>query len=400
MEPTEPETDAALLGALLDATVDGIIVADEKGRVVRLNRVASAMFGHAHPDLVGQSVNVLMPPRVGRLHDGYMQDYLRTGQARILGTGRELQGQRKDNTLFPLHISVGRADTGDRVLFISVLHDLSSRKAVEAELEQSLRLEAMGRMTGGVAHDFNNVLAVIKGCLELAQRQLRNPRIRPLIEDALRSTETGAHLVRQLLAFASRRAPTLGSTDVNGVVVQMGEILRRLVGDTIRLESRLQPDLPAALTDSQQLEMAVLNLMTNARDATPKGGEIRIETGTADLLNPDLATAAGLTPGIYVCLTVADTGRGMPPDDLSQAFEPFFSTKAADKGSGLGLAMVEMFAKRSGGLATIESRLGHGTTVRIFLPAAYNGSAASPRSLPPPTSPEDAPLVPALDDEP
>jgi hypothetical protein len=399
MDHEAREIDAALLAALLDATVDGIIVADEDGHIVRVNAAASAMFGYEPDELVGQSINILMPPEMARLHDGFMHNYLRTGHARVIGIGRNVQGQRKNGNVFPLNISVGRSDLRDRVLFISIMHELTGRKAIEAALERSQRMEALGRMAGGITHDFNNVLTVITGSLELVQKQLRNPKVRPLIEDALRSAETGAHLVQQLLSFARGRPTSLAVTDVNAVVDQMGEILRRIAGRAVHLKTCLQPDLPLAMTDTQQLEMAIVNLLTNARDATPKGGEIRIETATVDLQDPPMAAELGLSPELYVCLAISDTGCGMSAEDVEQAFEPFFSTKGVGKGSGLGLAMVDMFARRCGGVATIQSQLGHGTTARLLLPVARKAPAADSGQSRDPVSTDDRPLVQAMDDE-
>jgi PAS domain S-box-containing protein len=370
MKHAVTETDAALLEALLDATVDGIIVADEIGHIVRVNAAASAMFGYSREEMVGQSIGLLMPTQMANLHDGFMQDYLQTGRMKILGMGRELQGQRKDKTVFPLHISVGRADLEGRVLFVSVMHELTGRKAVEAALVRSQQMEAMGRMTGGIAHDFNNVLTVITASLELAVKQLHDPNIRPLIEDALRSAETGANLVDRMLSFARKHTTTLVSTDVNDLVEHMRGILQRLVGEAIQIETRLPFGLAPALTDPAQLQSAIMNLVTNARDAIPEKGEIRIETSLANLQNPHLAAEIGVDPGMYVCLTVSDRGRGMTKEMLKQAFDPFFSTKLSGLGTGLGLSMVYGFAKHSGGHASIQSQPGSGTTVSLFLPCA------------------------------
>jgi PAS domain S-box-containing protein len=372
MKHARNETDAALLEALLDATVDGIIVADETGHIVRVNAATSAIFGYTREEMVGQSIGLLMPTQMANLHDGFMQDYLQTGRMKILGMGRELQGQRKDQTVIPLHISVGRADIDGRALFISVLHELTGQKAVEEALERSQRIEAMGRMTGGIAHDFNNVLTVITASLELVEKRLSDPTIRPLVEDALRSADTGANLVDRLLAFARKHAMSLVSADVNDIVGQMQGILQRLAGDAIRLKTRLPLDLPQVLTDPPQLQSAIMNLVTNARDATPQGGEIRIEASTVNLEFPHLAAEIGVNPGQYVCLTVSDTGRGMTKEMLKHAFDPFFSTKSAGMGTGLGLSMVYGFAKHCGGLAKIQSQPGAGTTVSLLLPCAQN----------------------------
>jgi PAS domain S-box-containing protein len=372
MKHAKTETDAALLEALLDAAVDGILVADEAGCIVRVNAATLAMFGYARQDIIGQSIGILMPKQMANLHDGFMQDYLQTGRTKILGMGRELQGQRKDQSVFPLHISVGRADLEGRVLFISVMHELTGQKAVEGALERSQQIEAMGRMTGGIAHDFNNVLTVITVSLELVEKRLHDPTIRLLVEDALRSAETGANLVDRLLSFARNHTMSLMPTSVNDLVNQMRGSLQRLAGDTIRLKTHLPLDLPHTLTDPPQLQSAIMNLVTNARDAAPEDGEIRIGASNVNLESPSLAAEIGVDPGRYVCLTVSDTGRGMTKEMLKQAFDPFFSTKSSGLGTGLGLSMVYGFAKYCGGTAKIQSQLGRGTTVSLYLPHAKN----------------------------
>jgi PAS domain S-box-containing protein len=212
--PETPDIDAALLEALLDAAADGIIFADSDGVMRRANPAVAAMFGYPARDLVGQSINLLMPPAMAAAHDGFIGTHLRTGQHNIIGIGRELVGQHRDGTRFSVHISVGRAELRGEVYFVSVLHDLTRRKRIEAALQQAQRMQALGQMTGSIAHDFNNILGVVTGCLELLQMRVQEPGLQPLIRDALGSADLGAQLVIQLLAFARMPKAQTGAVAV------------------------------------------------------------------------------------------------------------------------------------------------------------------------------------------
>jgi PAS domain S-box-containing protein len=368
--PETPDIDAALLEALLDAAADGIIVADSDGVIRRANPAVAAMFGYPARDLVGQSINLLMPPAMAAAHDGFIGTHLRTGQHNIIGIGRELVGQHRDGTTFSFHISVGRAELRGEVFFVSVLHDLSRRKRIEAALQQAQRMQALGQMTGSIAHDFNNILGVVTGCLELLQMRVPEPGLQPLIRDALGSADLGAQLVTQLLAFARMPKAQTGAVAVNDVVEGMVDILRRVAGDAVELDVSLAQSLPAATADPTGLQSAILNLVTNAAAAMPQGGSIRIETGTTDLANPYRAAEVGVAPGCYVWLRVTDTGAGMSADVAQSAFDPFFTTKPPGGGTGLGLSMVYSFARQSGGIAALQSRPGQGTGVTLFMAAA------------------------------
>jgi len=252
--------------------------------------------------------------------------------------------------------------------------DLTEARQLEAALRQAQKIEALGQLTGGVAHDFNNLLTAVLGNLWLLMRNLPEGRERRLAEHAARAAERGARLTQHLLAFARRQQMTLEPVDLNALVNNMRDLLARTLGARIEIETELAPDLWPALADPNQVELVLLNLAINARDAMPEGGPIRLLTAnvrTGDrLLPPDLE-------GDYVMLAVADNGIGMSETVHSRAFEPFFTTKEIGKGSGLGLSMVYGVATQSGGSAAIESAPGKGTIVRVFLKRhdATEGSA-------------------------
>lgn len=273
----------------------------------------------------------------------------------------------------------------------------------EEALRQSQKMEALGQLTGGIAHDFNNLLQGITGSLELLQKHLgagRDPSVDRLLGMAAASANRAAALTHRLLAFARRQPLSPMIVEVNPLVTSMEELLRRTLGETVLLQLKLGADVAATRCDPHQLEAAILNLAINARDAMPEGGTLSIETGSA-AVGPAEAQAKDMANGDYVCITVRDTGSGMDKATLSRAFEPFYTTKPIGQGTGLGLSMIYGFAQQSGGHALIDSELGTGTTVRLYLPAtdaAPEGAEWSAARLQPLPAAGETILV--VDDEP
>lgn len=249
------------------------------------------------------------------------------------------------------------------------------RRRTEEQLAHSQRLDAIGQLTGGIAHDFNNLLTVMSGSLQLLEMECEDKaEASELIASALRSVSRGAELTGKLLAFARRQRLLPRPVDAPALLRDVESMLKRTLGDSIRLQVLCDDALPPAYVDPTQLDAALLNLALNARDAMPNGGEITIEARSHRAGDP--ARAGELVAGPYVRISVADTGRGMAPETLARAMEPFFTTKEAGRGSGLGLSMVYGFAKQSGGHLRIDSTLGYGTRVELFLPASQTRAAA------------------------
>ncbi len=249
---------------------------------------------------------------------------------------------------------------------------LVARRTAELEraneqLHQAQKMESVGQLTGGVAHDFNNLLTVIIGSLDSVLDRARED-VRPAINSALKAAERGAALIRQMLAFSRRQVLNPQSVDINNLAGAMEDLLRRTLGDDIEIEMKRLAHLWPATADKGQVESALLNLAINARDAMPAGGKLTIETDNVHLDQEYAARNAEVAPGDYVMIAVTDTGRGMPPDVVERAIEPFFTTKDVGRGTGLGLSMIYGFAKQSGGHLKIYSEVGHGTTVRLYLP--------------------------------
>jgi signal transduction histidine kinase len=244
--------------------------------------------------------------------------------------------------------------------------EIAERERAEARLIQAQKMEAVGQLTGGIAHDFNNLLTAVIGSIDLLLRRLVGERERRLAGNALLAAERGAKLTAQLLAFSRRQRLSPEPLNTNDVVSHMSDLLSRSLGPRIRLETQLEAGLWSALADRTQLEMMILNLAINGRDAMPSGGKLKISTSNLSSVPMDLHSE--LHEGEYVCIAVEDTGKGMSPGVAARAFEPFFTTKEPGKGTGLGLSQLYGFARQSGGTARIDSREGEGTKVTLYLP--------------------------------
>jgi PAS domain S-box-containing protein len=359
------------LKAVADIAVDGMIIIDEHGKVLMFNPSCERMFGYTTDEVIGKNINLVMPPPYREEHDGYLVNYRRTGQRKIIGIGREVSGRRKDGTTFPLELSVGETKERGKPIFVGILRDITERKITEERLVQAQKMDALGQLSGGMAHDFNNLLTVILGSTEMLIAQLSDrPKLLTVAETARVAAERGASLVKRLLAFSRRQPLEPRIVDINKLLSGMDMLLHRTLGEATDIEIVRAGGLWKALIDPVQLESAILNLCLNARDAMPDGGHLTIETSNAFLDSDYASHHQEVNPGQYVAIAITDTGKGMTSEVLERAFDPFFTTKDVGKGSGLGLSMIYGFTKQSGGHVKLYSEAGHGTTVRCYLPRA------------------------------
>ena len=371
--------------AIVENAIDSIIVIDTAGHIQAFNKSAETMLGYSAAEVVGRNVGMLMPLDEAARHDGYIEHYLRTNEARVIGVGREVEVRRKDGTLFPADLALVEWWAGGARYFTGMLRDLAQRRAeeqarakLEEQLRQSQKMEAIGQLTGGIAHDFNNLLLAISLNIEALEEEFAaQSDAKPLIEGAMFATDQARTLIGQLLAFGRRQTLDVTTFDPNDVVAEMAGILRRTVQANIAIETVLPPGIWRILADRQQLETALLNLVLNARDAMPAGGRLVVETGNVVLDAEFAAQNPGMAPGKYVVLSVSDSGTGMPPEVAARAFEPFYTTKGTGQGTGLGLSQVYGYIKQCGGHARIYSELGHGTTVKLYLPSTTEQPAAA-----------------------
>jgi PAS domain S-box-containing protein len=357
------------LRATTETATDAIISSDSKGHMTSLNHAAQVMFGYAREEALGRPVTLLMPEAYRAEHLRGIERLESGGESRLIGRTVEVRGLTKRGTEFPLELSLSAWSVGSERFFTAIIRDLTDRQMLEAQLRQAQKMEAIGRLAGGIVHDFNNFLTVIMArATLLQQRHLVDETARNDIELIEQAGRKAAELTRQLLAFSRQQVLEAKVLDLNAVITEIEPILRRLLGEDIELVIGRGSALGVVKADLSQIEQVIMNLAVNASDAMPKGGRLTIETANASLDGTGLQPPGGLPAGAYAVLSVSDTGTGMDTDTLSHIFEPFFTTKEPGKGTGLGLATVYGIVTQSGGHVTVATERGHGTTFKIYLP--------------------------------
>jgi PAS domain S-box-containing protein len=334
--------------------------------IEEVNPAHEAGVGFRLEDIRGKRIDALLPPDAARRVIETYQHVVRTGAIYQYREVFDLNGDSKhwDTSLVPVEDEAGRV-----IRLIGSSRDVTRQVLAEEALRQSQKMEAVGQLTGGIAHDFNNLLGAVVGCLDLIRRKpAEAEKVRRLAEAGLEAAERGTRLTGQLLAFSRAQRLELRPVVVSELVDGMRDLLTRTLGPMVRLQVRCEED-GAVLSDPTQLEMAILNLAINARDAMPEGGNLTIAMNVR-LMQHD----AELADGEYVELSVTDTGSGMSAEVVTRAFDPFFTTKGTGKGTGLGLSQVYGMARQAGGTARIESKPGAGTTVRLYLPRTAAGA--------------------------
>jgi len=351
-----------------------IYMLDPSGGITSWNPGAQRIKGYAPAEIIGSHFSRFYTPEDHAAGEPERALKIALAEGRYEKEGWRV---RKDGSRFWASVVIDtiRTDEGELLGYAKVTRDITaqrdSRRALEQAREalfQSQKMEAVGQLTGGIAHDFNNVLMAIRASLELLTRRVPNePRTASLIRNALLAVDRGASLTQRMLAFARRQDLEPEAIDVPSLVRGMADLLQRSLGSGIQVDVRFPLSIRPVLADYNQLELALLNLAVNARDAMPDGGTILIAGKQTTLVG---GNAPGLKPGHYLCLSVTDSGQGMDAVTLSRAMDPFFTTKGIGKGTGLGLPMVSGLAEQSGGRLFLQSRLGEGTTAELWLPIA------------------------------
>jgi PAS domain S-box-containing protein len=363
------ESDARK-GTILEAAFDSIITMDHKGTITEFNRAAEKTFGYPRAEAIGRELaTLIIPPAHREKHRAGLARYVTSSESHIIGKRVELTAMRSDGTEFPIELAVTRIPSDGAPLFTGFIRDITERRALEEGLRQAHKMEAIGRLAGGVAHDFNNILMSIMGCSDLLL--LQTPENDPRRIDAAeikQAVERGAALTRQLLTFSRRQAIEPRRIDLSDVVAKMNNMLKRLIGPEIHLTMVRGEEPVMILADPNHIEQVVMNLVINARDAMINGGRLTVEVGTLTVSPEVSQRLTGGTAGTYARLRVSDTGTGIDPVNLSRLFEPFFTTKAAGKGTGLGLSIVYGIVQQNGGHISVSSELGRGTTFQMLFP--------------------------------
>jgi PAS domain S-box-containing protein len=361
---------------LLRFAPDAIVGVDQGGTIVLANEQAELLFGYTRDELVGSSLDRLVPARSRGVHPAHRQEYFDDPVTRPMGAGLELAGVRKDGSEFPAEISLSSIKTHDGVVATVAVRDISERAESERErkmaeeLNQARRLESVGQLAGGIAHDFNNLLGVIINYATFVADELpETGQAHDDVEEIRHAARRAADLTRQLLIFSRREIVKREVLDLNGLVAGLENLLRRALGERVELELRFGENLWPIEADPGQLEQILVNLAVNARDAMPDGGRLLVETANAMVDEPLAGGRGDLASGRYVRLTVTDVGVGMDEEVRRRALEPFFTTKPKGEGTGLGLATVYGIVTQAGGRLDLDSELGHGTSVKVHLPA-------------------------------
>jgi PAS domain S-box-containing protein len=341
---------------------------DPEGIITFINPEFTRLYGYGEEEIVGK-----VTPRI--LKGGNMQpeEYLvfwKTILDKRVARG-EMLNRTKEGRLVSVEVSVNPIldEHGDITGFLAIQRDVTRRKQLEEQFRQAQKMEAVGRLAGGVAHDFNNILTVINGYSEVMLDQLKPENTHHKYASEIKKAgERAAGLTRQLLAFSRQQVLEPQVLDLNHVIANVHAMLKRLIGEDIDLVTVPRPDLGRVKADPGQIEQILLNLAVNARDAMPRGGKLSIETGNVDLDDSYTSGDFVVKPGPYVMLAATDSGTGMDAETQKRIFEPFFTTKEKGKGTGLGLSTVYGIVKQSEGYITVYSEMGHGTTFKIYLP--------------------------------
>lgn len=368
--------------ATFDEAPLGMAQVSVDGRWLRVNRRVTTLFGYEPDDILGERFAHTFD--TGDLPPGIdpWRAILDNG---VPNAAQERRGRRKDGATVWVNLTVSAHvdDAGAPLYYIVVMEDTAERRRFEERLRQSQKMEAIGRLAGGVAHDFNNLLTAILGYANLLADEFEaGDRRRRDVDEIIRAAERSASLTRQLLAFSRKQVLQPTTVDLNRLVRDTADMLRRVIGEHIDLATSLAPEVRAVLADPTQLEQIVMNLAVNARDAMPAGGRLTIETANVELDDAPMRHPAKVRPGPYVLLAVHDTGFGMDDDTKSRLFEPFFTTKEQGRGTGLGLATVYGIVKQSGGYIWVDSEPDEGATFKVYLPVADVQTPGSARALP------------------
>jgi len=362
--------------ASFERSPSGMIAVDEEGRIVAVNREVERLLGYDRNELIGRAVETLVPDRHVKTHPDLRRTFARSPEARPMGAGRELFAKHRDGHDVPVEIGLSPVVVNGKPYVLSTIVDITERRQFESRLRQTQKLEAIGNLASGIAHEFNNILHGILGYAELIKEAVSDqPEISADVDVIIDSAARGRDLVTRILLFARKSDSNRTKTRLEPVLHEAAQLLRATLPHKIDIRSHVDPTTPDVVADGTEIHQIVMNLANNAAHAMREtGGLIDIQAGPI-LVDEKMAAAfPALRPGIYSCVSVIDTGCGIPPGILERIFEPFFTTKAVGEGTGLGLSMIQQIARSLGGTVDVHSREGHGTRFDVYIPVASGES--------------------------
>lgn len=371
--PTGLSLNEEDLRSILNGMVDGIITINDKGIILSFNKSAETIFGFKNKEVVGKNVSILMPEPNNRRHDKFLKRYISTGKAHIIGIGRDVIALKKDGTQFPMRLSVVEYPSkveGER-WFIGSCLDITHYKAKEEQLERSMKMEALGNLISGVAHDYNNMLAIILGYSDIIKKNYKNDSaLLKYISKIKYAGERNRDLTNSLLSLSRHHPSSNENVFINDILNNEFEMLTQLLTANIKLSMKLDNNLWIVSINKGAFEDTILNLSINAMHAMPKGGTLEFSTSNVEVSTLE-AQILNISAGQYVKVAITDTGIGMTKEVASHIFEPFFTTKDK-KGTGLGLSQVYGFVDKSNGAIQVRSEPDKGACFWIFLPRSLN----------------------------
>ncbi|MEW6246883.1 MAG: ATP-binding protein [Nitrospirota bacterium] len=352
----ELQADDLLYKLIVEASPSGLLLVDEAGTIVMANPCVLTQFGYSEAELLGQSVEILVPGPAQAIHRTHRTGYMQEPQARAMGRGRELYGVRKDGSEFPVEIGLTPLQVNGRMYVLASVVDITERRRLEEQLRRTERIAELGTLASGMAHEIGTPMNVILGRAEYLLERVTEEPIKKSLQIIVTQVERITRVMNQLLAFARRRPVDRRPVDLRETIEGSLEMFQeRLARHGIRIEKSFRDDCPKVRADADQMSQVFINLVMNAIHAMPEGGTLRV----------------GLTRSNgTVRLTVADTGHGIAQQDLAKIFDPFFTTKETGKGTGLGLTVVKGIIEEHGGSIQVESEPGKGTTFTISLPVS------------------------------
>ena len=388
------------IAGIIDSAMDAIISVDVTKCIILFNPAAEKVFGYSAAEIMGQPIDRLIPMRFHEAHHHHIENFSTTKTSkRSMGKLGAIYGIRSNGEEFPIEASISQVEANDEKIYTVILRDITEKKKMEMQFLRAQRMESIGTLAGGIAHDLNNILSPILMSVQMLQLRVTDESSQRMLEVLRLSAERGGELVKQILSFARGMAGERVELQPRHLLQETVKILKETLPKSIRVALQLDPELPLVSGDATQLQQVLMNLCINARDAMPNGGTLSIEAKIVFIDETYAEMLPDATVGNFIQIMVTDTGTGIAPEHLSRIFDPFFTTKEIGKGTGLGLATVATIIKSHEGFVNVYSEIGRGTKFSFYLPALTTDDPTPPVKISPALPPGNGELILVVDDE-